>query len=57
VAQREDPELEGGARSEAGAERRDEGDEDRLHDGSKLAHLGATTKGVGRGGPDSAQLP
>jgi hypothetical protein len=36
VAQREDLELEGGARSEAGAKGREEGEKDRLHEVSKL---------------------
>jgi hypothetical protein len=35
---RQDLELEGGSRSEAGAERGDEGEEDCLHEGSKLPH-------------------
>jgi len=42
VAQREDLELEGGARSKAGAERRQKGEEDCLHGGSKLPHLSGT---------------
>jgi hypothetical protein len=42
VAQREDLELEGGARSKAGAERREEGEEDCLHGGNKLPHLSGT---------------
>jgi hypothetical protein len=44
MAQREDLELEGGARSEAGAERREEGEEDRLHEDSKLPHLSGTKR-------------
>ena len=44
VPQREDLELEGSARSEAGPERREEGDEDRLHEGSKLPHLSGTER-------------
>jgi hypothetical protein len=39
VAEREYLELEGGVRSEAGAERREEGEKDRLHGGSKLPYL------------------
>ncbi len=42
VAQREDLELEGGARSEASAERREEGEEDSLHEARRLPHLGGT---------------
>ncbi len=42
VAQREDLELEGGARSEASAERSEEGKEDGLHEGRRLPHLGRT---------------
>jgi hypothetical protein len=44
VTQREDLELEGGSRSEAGAERGDEGEEDCLHEGSKLTHLDGTKR-------------
>ncbi len=40
VTQREDLELEGGARSEGSAERGDEGEEDCLHEGRRLPHLG-----------------
>jgi hypothetical protein len=43
VAQGEDLELEGGPRSEAGAERREEGEDDCLHGRSRLADLSATT--------------
>jgi hypothetical protein len=39
VRQGEDLELQGGSRSEASAERGDEGEEDCLHEGSKLPHL------------------
>jgi hypothetical protein len=42
VAQCEDLELEDGSRSEAGAERGGEGEEDCLHEGSKLPHLSGT---------------
>ncbi len=44
VAQCEDLELQGGSRSEAGAERGDEGEEDCLHEGSKLPHLSGTRR-------------
>ncbi len=44
VAQREDPELQGGSRSEAGAERGDEGEKDCLHVDSKLPHLFGTRR-------------
>jgi len=44
VAQREDLELEGGARSEASAERREEGEEDCLHEACRLPHLGGTQR-------------
>jgi len=43
VAQREDLDLEGGSRSEAGAERGDEGEEDCLHEADKLPHLSGAT--------------
>jgi hypothetical protein len=44
VAQCEDLELRGGSRSEAGAARGDEGEEDCLHEGSKLSHLSSTRR-------------
>jgi hypothetical protein len=42
VAQREDLELEGGARSKARADRQEEGEEDCLHEGRRLPRLGRT---------------
>jgi len=42
VAQREDLELEGDSRSEAGAERPEKGEKDRLHEERRLPHLGRT---------------
>jgi hypothetical protein len=42
VAQCEDLELQGGSRSEAGAERGNEGEKDCLHEGRKLPHLGCS---------------
>jgi hypothetical protein len=42
VAQREDLELESGSRSKDGAERPEEGEVDRLHEGLRLPHLGRT---------------
>jgi len=56
VAQREDLALEGGARSKAGAERREEGEEDCLHGGSKVPHLSGT-KHEPTASPCPAKLP
>jgi hypothetical protein len=46
VAQREDLELEGGPRSESCTERGEDGEEDFLHERSKLRNLGGTTSGL-----------
>ncbi len=56
VAQCEDFGLEGGSRSEAGAERREEGEDDCLHGRSRLADSGNYERVV-EAEPCAAQLP
>jgi hypothetical protein len=55
VAQREHLELEGGSRSEARAERPEEGEENCLHEERRLPHLGRTHRDF-RAGRPSAKL-
>ncbi len=55
VTQREDLELEGRSRSEAGPERGDEGEEDCLHEGMRAASY--PTKASRRRQSHSAKLP
>ncbi len=57
VAQSEDLELEGGPRSEAGADGREEGEKDGLHEGRKLPHLSGTKRQSPAPTPRSAKLP